>query len=108
MPMIRAIDADGHVQEPAVAWETHLDARYRALAPRVLRDDQGRVRQMIGGELKPYIRITSYNVCYTKLLRFVGRPVGALMDQARRIGSGDFSARLDLQGADELSELARA
>jgi len=39
--------------------------------------------------------------------RFVGRPVGALMDQARRIGSGDFSARLDLQGADELSELAR-
>jgi len=39
--------------------------------------------------------------------RFVGRPVGRLMEQARRIGAGDFSARLELRGADELSELAR-
>ena len=39
--------------------------------------------------------------------RLVGRPVGWLMEQARRIGAGDFSARLELRGADELSELAR-
>ncbi|TFG96495.1 MAG: amidohydrolase, partial [Myxococcales bacterium] len=57
MSKIRAIDADGHVQEPASAWERHLAPRYRPFAPRVLRDDQGRVRQMIGGELKPYIPV---------------------------------------------------
>jgi two-component system NtrC family sensor kinase len=39
--------------------------------------------------------------------RFVGRPVGALAEQARRIGAGDFSARLELHGSDELTELAR-
>ena len=32
-------DADGHVVEPASTWETHLPARYRSYAPRVLADD---------------------------------------------------------------------
>jgi predicted TIM-barrel fold metal-dependent hydrolase len=57
MTQIRVVDADGHVQEPAEAWEKHLDARYRAFAPRTLRDEAGRVRQMVGGELKPYIPV---------------------------------------------------
>jgi signal transduction histidine kinase len=39
--------------------------------------------------------------------RFVGKPIGRLMEQAHRIGSGDFSARQELGGADELTELAR-
>ena len=50
---MRIIDADGHVQEPEEAWSKHLDARYRPFAPRTLRDDRGRIRQMVGGELKP-------------------------------------------------------
>lgn len=39
-------------------------------------------------------------------LRFIARPVQALVAQARRIGSGDLSQRLALTGHDELSELA--
>src|SRR5262245_35738527 len=57
MTRIRVIDADGHVQEPAEAWATHLDARYRAFAPRTLRDDRGRIRHVVGGELKPHIPV---------------------------------------------------
>jgi len=38
--------------------------------------------------------------------RLVGRPVQALAAQARRIGGGDLSQRLELGGHDELSELA--
>ena len=36
----------------------------------------------------------------------VGRPIGKLVDQARRIGSGDLAARVDLPRRYELSELA--
>ncbi|MET0790438.1 MAG: HAMP domain-containing sensor histidine kinase [Polyangiaceae bacterium] len=37
----------------------------------------------------------------------VGRPVRALVDQARRIGAGDLGIRLDLQQHDEIAELGR-
>jgi signal transduction histidine kinase len=39
--------------------------------------------------------------------RVVGRPVGALVAKARRIGRGDFSEPLALRSRDELSQLAR-
>jgi len=37
----------------------------------------------------------------------VGRPVRALVEQARRIGAGDLGLRLDLQQHDEIAELGR-
>jgi len=37
----------------------------------------------------------------------VGRPVRALVEQARRIGAGEFGVRLDLTQHDEIAELAR-
>jgi signal transduction histidine kinase len=37
---------------------------------------------------------------------FVGRPVRRLVEQARRIGQGDLSARLDVAQKDEIGELA--
>ncbi|WP_437732779.1 sensor histidine kinase [Sorangium sp. So ce1335] len=37
----------------------------------------------------------------------VGRPMRTLIDQARRIGAGDLSARLSLRQEDEVGELAR-
>ena len=37
----------------------------------------------------------------------VGRPVRALVEQARRIGAGDLGIRLDLQQHDEIAELGR-
>jgi two-component system NtrC family sensor kinase len=39
--------------------------------------------------------------------RFVARPVRALVEQARRIGEGDFGAQLVLPGRDEFADLAR-
>jgi signal transduction histidine kinase len=38
---------------------------------------------------------------------FVGRPVRALVDKARRIGRGDFGEPVHLRSRDELAELAR-
>jgi signal transduction histidine kinase len=40
-------------------------------------------------------------------MRFVGRPIRALVDKARRVGAGDFSGNLELAQADEIGELAR-
>ena len=37
----------------------------------------------------------------------VGRPVRALVEQARRIGAGDLASRLDLSQHDEIAELGR-
>ena len=51
----RAIDADAHVQEPTDALARHLAPGFRDYAPRQLVDDQGRIRQLVGGELKPWI-----------------------------------------------------
>ncbi len=39
---------------------------------------------------------------------FIGQPVRRLVEQTRRIGSGDFSARLDLRQRDEIGELGAA
>ncbi len=39
---------------------------------------------------------------------FVARPVGQLIDFARRVGEGDLTQRLSLRGRDELAELAQA
>jgi signal transduction histidine kinase len=39
-------------------------------------------------------------------VRFVGVPLRALRDQARRMGAGDFSGRLELKQHDEVGELA--
>jgi two-component system, NtrC family, sensor kinase len=40
-------------------------------------------------------------------LTFVARPVGKMIEKARRIGSGDFGTPLELRTDDELAELAR-
>jgi two-component system NtrC family sensor kinase len=37
---------------------------------------------------------------------FVGQPMHALCEKARRVGTGDFSGRLDLHQRDEIGELA--
>ena len=41
-------------------------------------------------------------------IRFVGRPLEQLIAKTKRIGEGDFSDPLELQGHDELNELAGA
>ena len=61
-------------------------------------------------------RITSYNVCYTKLLRLIcfwltrslTAPIHKLREATRRFAAGDFSTRVgkSINGKDELSDLA--
>ena len=40
-PYDGAVDADGHVLEPATLWEDYLEERHRPRAMRIRRDDQG-------------------------------------------------------------------
>jgi predicted TIM-barrel fold metal-dependent hydrolase len=49
------VDADGHVNEPPSLWPEYLPAEFHEYAPRLFRDDEGRPRQMIAGELMPAI-----------------------------------------------------
>jgi predicted TIM-barrel fold metal-dependent hydrolase len=48
-----AVDADGHVMEPAEAWADFLPAEYWPVAPQGLRDSQGRRCLSIGGTTWP-------------------------------------------------------
>ena len=54
---MRAIDADGHVQEPTEAIARLLPAHLRDCAPRSALDEAGRIRQIVGGEWMPYIPV---------------------------------------------------
>jgi hypothetical protein len=37
------VDSDAHIYEPHDLWDRFLDPRFRARAPKVLFDDQGRI-----------------------------------------------------------------
>lgn len=49
------IDVDGHLAEPPGIWSRYLEPRFRDLAPRWVRDNQGRRRLLVGGSLRPPI-----------------------------------------------------
>ena len=76
MADFRAIDADGHVMEPFDIWPQYLPERYHALAPRWVRDSQGRSRQVIAGVLQGFI------------------PQGEGWERRRTAGGHDPKARL--------------
>ena len=44
-----AVDADGHILEPPDLWETHLEAKYRDRALRLVTDENGLEELEIGG-----------------------------------------------------------
>jgi uncharacterized protein len=46
----RVIDADGHVLEPFSLWTEYMEPAYRDLAPRMVRDRDGRDRFLVGEE----------------------------------------------------------
>ncbi len=48
-PFEGAVDADGHVLEPATLWEDYLEQRFRPRALRIKRDDNGLEYLEIGG-----------------------------------------------------------
>jgi len=53
----RIIDADGHFTEPRDMWPQYLDKRYRDMAPRHVKDSRGRLRMVVGGQVRPYIAV---------------------------------------------------
>jgi len=86
--------------------------------------DEARGVLEISESLKPrdaYVRTTVLRAAFTALIlalvcaaltfalgsSIVGRPVRALVEQARRIGAGDLGLRLDLRQHDEIAELGR-
>src|SRR5215203_5978487 len=51
MPDYPIVDADGHVQEKGLAWGDLLEPAYRDRAPKLVRDNRGVERLMVGGVL---------------------------------------------------------
>jgi len=51
----RVIDADAHFFETAEVWNKHLDPKFHAAMPKLVKDSQGRIRRVIGNEMLPYI-----------------------------------------------------
>src|SRR6476660_3052287 len=49
LPYSGAVDADGHILEPADLWETYLEPAYRDRALRIVRDENGLEELEIGG-----------------------------------------------------------
>jgi predicted TIM-barrel fold metal-dependent hydrolase len=47
------VDCDAHIFEPHDLWERFLEPRFRARAPKVLLDEQGRIRWDLDGRVTP-------------------------------------------------------
>jgi predicted TIM-barrel fold metal-dependent hydrolase len=45
------IDADGHILEPLTLWNDYMDPKYRDLAPKLVRDADGKQRLQVGEQL---------------------------------------------------------
>ena len=47
------VDSDAHIFEPHDLWDRFLDPRFRARAPKVMLDEQGRIRWNLDGRITP-------------------------------------------------------
>ena len=47
----QVIDADGHILEPVDLWDHYMDPKYRARAPRMFTDTDGKERLDIDGKI---------------------------------------------------------
>jgi predicted TIM-barrel fold metal-dependent hydrolase len=97
-----AIDADGHVLEPATLWEDYLEDRYRARALRIRVDDAGLEYLEIDG--KPSVRTRDGSL---GLLGAMGDPTARPAPERRYasampFGAGDARERLSLLDRENL------
>ncbi|HTJ46176.1 MAG TPA: HAMP domain-containing sensor histidine kinase [Kofleriaceae bacterium] len=78
-----------------------------------LRESLGEEKQYVSRTIRDIVIVTLVMVAVCGLLAvglgavFVGRPIGALVAQARRVGQGDLDQRLGVRQRDEIGELAR-
>ena len=56
----KVIDADGHILEPVDLWDTYMDPQYRARAPRMFTDTDGKDRLNIDGSLILDSRVVAF------------------------------------------------
>jgi signal transduction histidine kinase len=107
----------------AFGFDEHGDGRYYLYFPASLQGSppgglevsrlESRVRSYTGRALLAVVAMTGLAAAMSAFIAlavgrfFVGRPMEALTVQARRVGAGDFSGRIDPGQEDELGELAR-
>ena len=68
------------------------------------------VRQLIWGTVLALTASALFGLAmaYAAGIRWVARPLGALIEHTEKIGQGDFSARTELNSGDELDQLAQS
>ncbi len=104
-------DASGgralHTYLPLENWAGELGA-LELTQPLTELDQQ--VRQLVWGTILAMTASAVFGlaVAYAAGMRWVARPLSALIEQTEKIGRGDFTARTQLNGGDELDQLARS
>ena len=101
-----AVDADGHVLEPAGLWEEHIEAKYRDRALRIARDADGLEYLEIGGAPSKMTRkgypATLGRMGERELEAFTPSPERTYMANAPfgAMDAGERLALLDAEGLD--------
>ncbi len=67
----RIIDADQHIVEPPDLWEQWLPEKYRAEAPKLVKDEEGGDAWLLGGNKEPLGLVTVMNI-QPRELRWTG------------------------------------
>src|SRR3954454_23739694 len=52
-----AVDADGHILEPSNLWEEYIDPKYRDVALRIIKDENGLDELQIAGQRSQMARM---------------------------------------------------
>ncbi len=96
-----------HTYMPIENWAGELGA-LELTQPLTELDQQ--VRQLVWGTVLAMTTsaLIGLAMAYAAGVRWVARPLSALIEHTERIGQGDFSARTELKSGDELDQLAQS
>ena len=96
-----------HTYLPMENWAGELGA-LELTQPLTELDQQ--VRQLVWGTILAMTASALFGlaVAYAAGMRWVARPLSALIEHTEKIGQGDFSARTELHSGDELDQLAQS
>jgi predicted TIM-barrel fold metal-dependent hydrolase len=98
-----AVDADGHILEPADLWESYLEPAYRDRALRIVKDENGLDELVIGGERSKMSRRgfpSTLAAMGRPDLRAMARDPDVTYENHAAYGSTDAKERLQLLDAE--------
>ena len=98
-----AVDADGHILEPADLWETYLEPQHRDRALRIVKDEDGLDELSIGGRRSKMARRgfpSTLAAMGRPDLRAMARDPAVTYDNHAAYGSRDAKERLELLDAE--------